>query len=450
LFSLLYSAQRLCPVSHPQEAQLSGRYHLWVSGCQMNDNDARTLADALDSAGMAPVQRFDDADVTVLYTCSVRQSAEDRVHGQLGHLKSLKGRRPDMVLCVTGCMAGGSTADLERRYPFVDLFVSPTDMGRLPELLLSAAEAVETCAPASARYQTAVPVSAGLTVIRGCDKYCTYCIVPYRRGQQVSRTAEEIVAEAEGLLRRGAREIVLLGQTVDSWGRDLDPPDRLSSLLRRVASLPGLARVRFLTSHPNDFTPDLIEAMAEVPQLCEELNLPIQAGDDEVLRRMARRYSTERYLNLIGEIRRAIPEIALSTDLIVGFPGETAEQFGRSLALLREVEFDIVHVAAYSPRPGTAAERKLHDDVPAEEKKRRLHEVEALQTAIASSKNGQMVGQAVEVLVEGRNKGKWSGRTRTNKLVFFEDPRDLTGKLVTVSVQGAGAWSLRGSLSAVL
>jgi tRNA-2-methylthio-N6-dimethylallyladenosine synthase len=217
-----------------------------------------------------------------------------------------------------------------------------------------------------------------------------------------------------------------------------------------VASLPGLARVRFLTSHPNDFTPDLIEAMAGIPQVCEELNLPIQAGDDEVLRRMARRYSTGQYLDLVGQIRRAIPDISLSTDLIVGFPGETDGQFERSLALLRDVEFDIVHVAAYSPRPGTAAERKMDDDVPSEEKKRRLHEVEALQTAVASRKNGQLVGQTVEVLVEGQSKGKWSGRTRTNRLVFFEDARDLAGKLVAVSVKSAGAWSLRGSVSAIL
>jgi tRNA-2-methylthio-N6-dimethylallyladenosine synthase len=429
---------------------LSGRYHLWVSGCQMNDNDARTLADALDAAGMTPVQRFNDADVTVLYTCSVRQSAEDRVHGQLGHLKSLKGRRPEMVLCVTGCMAGADTTELERRYPFVDLFVSPTEMARLPDKLLSAARAVETCAPAPGGYQGAVPVSAGVTVIRGCDKYCTYCIVPYRRGPQVSRTQEEIVEESGGLLGRGAREIVLLGQTVDSWGRDLSPPGRLSDLLGRVASLPGLARLRFLTSHPNDFTPDLIDAMASVPQVCEELNLPIQAGDDEVLRRMARRYTAAQYLDLVERIRRQIPEIALSTDLIVGFPGETTEQFESSMSLLRNVQFDIVHVAAYSPRPGTAAERKLADDVPPEEKKRRLHEVEALQTAVATRKNAQLVGQTVEVLVEGESKGKWSGRTRSNKLVFFEDTRDLAGSLVSVLVEGSGPWSLRGRVYAVL
>ncbi|MHB8993256.1 MAG: tRNA (N6-isopentenyl adenosine(37)-C2)-methylthiotransferase MiaB [Chloroflexota bacterium] len=425
---------------------MSGKYHLWVSGCQMNDSDARWLADTLDGAGMAPAGRFDDADVAILYTCSVRQSAEDRVHGQLGHLKSLKNRRPDMVLCVTGCMAGADTVDLQRRYPFVDLFVAPTEMEKLPELILSASELPEACAPAPADYGSRVPVSAGVTVIRGCDKYCSYCIVPFRRGPQKSRTAEEILAEAGGLLSRGAREIVLLGQTVDAWGRDLAPPSSLAALLRQLASLPGLARLRFLTSHPNDFTPELIEAMAATSQLCEELNLPIQAGDDELLRRMARRYTVRQYLDLVAEVRRAIPEIAMSTDVIVGFPGETREQFANTMALLREVEFDVVHVAAYSPRPGTAAARKLVDDVPAEEKKRRLHEVEALQTELATRKNSALVGREVEVLVERHEKGKWSGRTRSNKLVFFESDRALEGQLVTVAVEGAGPWSLRGRL----
>ena len=425
---------------------MSSRYHLWVSGCQMNESDARWLADVLDGAGMSVAERFDDADVAILYTCSVRQSAEDRVHGQLGHLKSLKAQRPNMVLCVTGCMAGSDPQELKHRYPFVDLFVGPTEMERLPDLLLSAEDGAETCAPAAAEYRRRVPVSVGVTVIRGCDKYCSYCIVPYRRGPQRSRSQEEIVAEAGSLLSRGAREIVLLGQTVDAWGRDLTPSSSLSSLLRGVAGLPGLQRLRFLTSHPNDFTPDLIQAMAEIPQLCEELNLPIQAGDDEVLRRMARRYTVKQYLDLVAEIRHAVPNIAMSTDVIVGFPGETAEQFDHTLELLRQVEFDVVHVAAYSPRQGTAAARKMDDDVPSAEKKRRLHLVEELQTAIATRKNSRLIGQEVDVLVEKRQKGKWSGRSRSNKLVFFESDRNLRGEMVTVAVESAGPWSLRGQL----
>ncbi len=429
------------------EVDLSVRYHLWVSGCQMNDSDARRLADALDSAGMEPAESFRDADAVVLYTCSVRQSAENRVHGQLGHLKSLKARRPDMVLCVTGCMAGGDREELRRRYPFVDLFVSPMEMESLADRILAATDRSAACAPTPTGYRREVPVSVGITAIRGCDKYCSYCIVPYRRGPQVSRTEDEIVAEARDLLSRGAREVVLLGQTVDSWGRDLEPPRRLSSLLRALATLPGLARLRFLTSHPNDFTSDLIEAMVEVPALCEELNLPLQAGDDEVLRKMARPYKVRRYLELVSEIRRALPDIAISTDIIVGFPGETREQFQRTLDVLREVEFDVVHVAAYSPRPGTAAARKMVDDVPAAEKKRRLHQVEQLQTEIAARKNDRLVGTTVEVLVENRFKGKWSGRTRSNKLVFFESDRDLRGELVQVTIEGSGPWSLRGLLS---
>lgn len=281
-------------------------------------------------------------------------------------------------------------------------------------------------------------------MIRGCDKYCSYCIVPYRRGRQHSRPAAEVLREAEGLLARGAREIVLLGQTVDAWGRDLESPDTLASLLEDVAALPGIERVRFLTSHPGDFTRDILEAMAQIPQLCEEVNLPIQSGDDKVLRRMARPYTVAQYLDLVDTIRAAIPNVALATDLIVGFPGETGIQFEHSMDVLRRVEFDTVHVAAYSPRPGTAAARKMEDDVPLEEKSRRLQQVEAFQTELSAGKNRRMLGQTVEVLVQGRTKGRWSGRTRTNKLVFFESEEEMAGKLAAVLVEQAGAWSLRG------
>ncbi|HEX2923730.1 MAG TPA: MiaB/RimO family radical SAM methylthiotransferase, partial [Chloroflexota bacterium] len=290
-----------------------------------------------------------------------------------------------------------------------------------------------------------VPVSVGVTVIRGCDKYCTYCIVPYRRGRQQSRQPDEIMDEARGLLSRGAREIVLLGQTVDAWGRDLRPEDSLAGLMEDLASLPGLSRLRFLTSHPNDFTDDLIEALASLPQLCEDLNLPVQAGDDELLRRMGRPYTVAQYLALVERIRSAVQGISMSTDLIVGFPGETESQFQNSMRLLRTVEFDTVHVAAYSPRPGTAAARKMVDDVSAEDKKRRLHEVEQLQTEIAARKNALLEGSTVEVLVERRTKGKWSGRTRSNRLVFFESDLKLR-EVVGVEVDGSGPWSLRGKL----
>ncbi len=425
---------------------MSNRYHLWVSGCQMNGSDARRLADVLDSAGMSAAENFEDAGVAILYTCSVRQSAEDRVHGQLGHLKSLKARHPDLMLCVTGCMAGVDQAELRERYPFVDLFVAPTEMESLPRLILGSTANRDACAPTSRSHGPRVPVSVGVTVIRGCDKFCSYCIVPYRRGQQRSRPEQEILEEVSSLLARGAKEIVLLGQTVDAWGRDLDPPRGLASLLREVAALPGLARLRFLTSHPNDFTPDLIEAIADVPRLCEELNLPIQAGDDEILRRMARRYTVSQYTDLVARIRATIPDIALSTDVIVGFPGETVEQFEHTLDVLRQVEFDVVHVAAYSPRPGTAAARKMVDDVPAPEKLRRLHQIEELQTALSTRKNNRLIGQEVELLVEGRQKGKWRGRTRSNKLLFLESDLNLRGELVTAVVEAAGPWSLRGRL----
>src|SRR5512133_1310335 len=221
----------------------------------MNDSDARWLADILDGAGMRATDRFDEADVTVMYTCSVRQSAENRVHGQLGHLKSIKARRPGMILCVTGCMAGANQGDLKKRYPWVDHFVAPTETDQLPERILASGALNDACVPTPDEYAVAVPVSAGLTVIRGCDKYCTYCIVPYRRGRQHSRSKDEILAEARSLISRGAKEIVLLGQTVDAWGRDFAPPVPFASLLEEVGALPVIARLRFLTSDPADFTP---------------------------------------------------------------------------------------------------------------------------------------------------------------------------------------------------
>jgi len=423
------------------------RYYLWVSGCQMNGSDARRLAELLDASGMTAADRFEDADVAVLYSCSVRQSAEDRVHGQLGHLKSIKARKPEMLLCVTGCMAGADQSELKQRYPFVDLFIAPTEMEQLPTRLLAAADGDAPCVPTSEGHSNRVTVSVGVTVIRGCDKYCSYCIVPYRRGRQQSRKAEEIVAEARGLLSRGAREIVLLGQTVDAWGRDLSPQSSLAALMRELATLPGLYRMRFLTSHPNDFTDDLIEALASIPQLCADVNLPVQAGDDQLLRHMGRPYTVGQYLELIDRIRSSVPQTTLATDVIVGFPGETEQQFQNTLALLRHVEFETVHVAAYSPRPGTAAARKMVDDVPAQDKKRRLQLIEEQQTEIAARKNALLKGSRVEVLVERRSKGKWTGRTRSNRLVFFESELKLRGELVEIEVEGSGAWSLRGRLA---
>jgi tRNA-2-methylthio-N6-dimethylallyladenosine synthase len=291
---------------------------------------------------------------------------------------------------------------------------------------------------------TAGPVKY-IPIIYGCDNFCSYCIVPFRRGREVSRPLPEIVCEVENWTRRGVREVTLLGQNVDSYGHDLpDRPD-LADLLSALHHIPGLWRIRFLTSHPKDISDKLIAAMSSLSKVCESINLPVQSGDDAILRAMGRGYTVDEYLKLVDKIRERVPGVSVTTDLIVGFPGEMEAQFHRSFALLQEIRFDLVHVAAYSPRPGTRAAR-MPDDVPSEEKKRRLALVEELQTAIATEINSRLSGHEVEVLVERRAKGKWTGRTRTDKIVFFQDEGDWAGRLVPVEITRTSPWSLQGEL----
>ena len=422
-------------------------YYIWTIGCQMNKADSERLGSALEQLGLRGVREAKDADVMVLNSCVVRQGAEDKVVGNLWGVNPLKKRNPDRVLALMGCMVGPQTAELERRFPDVDLFMRPQEFAPLLELVgerkgLDWEGCVGSLAPAQPEVTCYVPI------IHGCDLMCSFCIIPYRRGRQVSRPVEEIVQEAELLTRRGVREVTVLGQTVDAYGYDLpDKPD-LSLLLTRLNDIDGLERIRFLTSHPSYMDDRIIRAVAELPKVCEQINLPIQAGDDEVLRRMRRPYSRDDYRELVGRIRDTVPGVAISTDIIVGFPGETEAQYRRTVDLVAELRFDKVHCAAYSPRPGTIADRTLADDVPAEEKQRRMQELDALQEGIGREINGGLVGRTVETLVEGRKGGKWRGRTRTDKLVFFGDTEgaagDCRGQLVAVEVREAGAWSLVG------
>jgi tRNA-2-methylthio-N6-dimethylallyladenosine synthase len=287
---------------------------------------------------------------------------------------------------------------------------------------------------------------AFIPIIQGCDNFCSYCIVPYRRGREVSRPVEEIVCEVEELVKRGIKEVTLVGQNVDSYGHDLPGHPDLADLLNESSSINDLARMRFLTNHPKDISLKLIEAMVSLSKVCEHLELPVQSGDNDILKAMRREYTVERYRELVCTIRHKIPQISLNTDIIVGFPGETEEQFEHSLALVQEMRFDVVHVAAYSPRPGTIAWREYQDNIPAEVKKERLNKIEELQTAIASEINSQLQGQEVEVLVEGKKGGKWFGRTRSNKLVFFEDAGDWLGQLARIQIEKTSPWSLRGQV----
>jgi tRNA-2-methylthio-N6-dimethylallyladenosine synthase len=430
------------------------RYYLWTIGCQMNFADSRKAAEELAKLGYREANRPRDADLILLNTCVVRQSAEDKVIGRLTSLQGLKRRKPEIKLALMGCFVD-EIPELQQRYPWVDAFIKPSDV--LAVIDLAREQGIRPSIAQLSLPQDRAPVTVGVPISYGCDHLCTYCIVRLRRGAEISRPVDEIVSEVQGLAQRGVREITLLGQNVDSYGHDLAGVDRrtaggrwrpdLADLLEAVHQVNGLARIRFLTSHPADMTQRLIETAAQLPRVCEHVEVPVQSGDDTVLRRMGRGYTAAAYRDLVARIRTSMPGAGLATDVIVGFPGETETQYQATYRLLEELRFDMVHVAAYSPRPGTPAER-LVDDVLPEKKERRRSAVDQLQERIVGEINAQLLGQAVEVLVEGRHKGKWRGRTRTNKLVFFDvGDQDRTGQLVTVRITRTGPWSMQGQVN---
>jgi tRNA-2-methylthio-N6-dimethylallyladenosine synthase len=416
-------------------------FYIWTIGCQMNEGDSRRLAELLAARGYEPVSAPEAADIIVLNTCVVRRSAEERVLGRLASLKPLKRRNPRLLLAVMGCAVGQEpeTSPLPKQFPFVDLWLPPSRYELLLQLVppRAGAKAATSLAPLVSRY---------VTIMTGCSNFCAYCIVPLRRGPERSKPPEVIEQECRELVAAGAREVILLGQNVNSYGQDLPSRPTLAELLHRLHPIQGLWRIRFLTNHPKDMSEQLIRTVAELPKVCEHIELPVQSGSDEVLERMNRCYTRGQYLSLVQRLRAAIPALSLATDVIVGFPGETEAQFQETCSLLEEVRFDVVHVACYSPRPGTAA-AKLPDDIPPEEKERRREVIERLQERIAGEINARLLGKEVEVLVEEKTKGKWRGRTRTNKLVFFPHDGDLAGKLALVRVTWAGPWSLVGEFT---
>jgi tRNA-2-methylthio-N6-dimethylallyladenosine synthase len=408
------------------------KYHIWTIGCQMNKAESERLGSHLEKLGYEATTSANDAELVLLNSCVVRQSAEDRVLNKLANLKALKESRPKMILAVTGCLVNADTKSLEKRFPQVDYFFKPGDY---PQWLKRPLETPRPEKP---------DVAAYVPIIQGCDNFCTYCIVPYRRGREKSRTTPEIVSEVVELVGRGAKEVTLLGQNVDSYGHDLPDKPELADLLYELNDIEGLLRIRFLTNHPKDMSPKLIEAVASLDKVCEQLTLPVQSGSDAILEAMKRGYSVEHYRRLVKQIRAKIAEIALSTDILLGFPGETEKQFQETADLLSELNFDTVHIAAYSPRPGTFAASKLTDDAPPAEKKRRVEHIERLQEKIATAINARLRGKTVEVLVEGEKGGKWWGRTRSDKLVFFSDIQDCREKLIKIKVEKTSPWSLQG------
>jgi tRNA-2-methylthio-N6-dimethylallyladenosine synthase len=438
------------------------RYHIWTIGCQMNEADSRRLAAALEQLGYVPASQAEEADVIVLNTCVVRQQAEDKVYGRLSSLRPLKARRPDMVIGLMGCLVGHRDPEpLRERFPWVDVFAPPSDPGPLLDHLVERGMAEMGRALMTEDAARRIPgpfllprqaqgqqVTAYVPAVLGCSHACTYCIIPYRRGPERSRPPEEILAETRALVAQGVKEITLLGQIIDRYGYDMSPQSHripLVGLLEQLHEIEGLERIRFLTSHPSWMKDELLEAVARLPKVCEHLEVPVQAGDDEILARMRRGYTADEYRRLIERARAVIPDVSIATDIIVGFPGETEEQFQRTYDLLAELRLDKAHIARYSPRPQTLAARRYPDDVPPEEKERRRKALDELQARISGEINARFVGQNVEVLVEGKKKNRWWGRTRTDKLVFFEDSQDLLGQRVLVRITWAGPWSLVGS-----
>lgn len=433
-------------------------YHFWITGCQMNYADARRVATELEKLGYQAAPRAEDADVVVLETCTVRQQSEDKAYNKLHSLRPLKEKRPNMTIAVMGCVVGVHGNDvLEQRFPYVDVFMEPSSDGmplishlnqdadyELEQTQTRERHALldgEVILPAT---QRGLLVSAPVAVVYGCSHACTFCIIPQKRGRERSRSVGEIVAEVRSLVAQGVREVVLLGQIVDRYGYDVpDGPD-LADLLRVVNGVDGLERIRFLTSHPNYMTDRILGAVAELPKVMPQIEVPIQAGNNEVLEAMKRGYTREQYRALVHRIREFIPDAAIHCDIIVGFPGETADQFQETYDILAELRLDKLHLARYSPRPGTVSARRMADDVPDEEKRRRHQLLEELHKEVSTEKMRRYLGQTVEVLVEDKEKGRWRGRTPHNKLVFFDDERDLRGRLVNVRISHTGPWSMSG------
>ncbi len=434
------------------------KYHIWTTGCQMNVADSQRVASALEQLGYDPSEDIHTADVIVLNTCVVRQSAEDKAYGRLQSLKPLKKQNPELVINLMGCLVGvKDNPKLRKVFPHVDVFSPPSDPSPLIKYLLlkdsheiDRAEtewrhAIMNGELQLPRAQRGRTVTAFIPVVYGCSHACSYCVIPYRRGVEYSRPLAEVVVEVRSLANQGVREVTLLGQIVDRYGKDLDNRENLSSLLHAVHAVDGIERIRFLTSHPNWMTVELLDTVAELPKVCEHIEVPVQAGDDEVLRRMKRGYSVDDYRRLIERIRKRIPNVSIATDIIVGFPGETETQFQHTFDLLAELRMDVAHLARYSPRPDTVSARRMPDDVPDEEKMRRFRALETLQAEIATEINAGYQDRTVEVLIEENHRGRWKGRTRTNKLVFIDSEENLLGKLVPVCIEWTGPWSLIAS-----
>jgi tRNA-2-methylthio-N6-dimethylallyladenosine synthase len=431
------------------------KYHIWTIGCQMNVADSRQLASRLESLGLTEVAKAGEADVIVLNTCVVRQQPEDKARNRLNSLKPLKLSRGDnLVIALMGCMVGKKEAEtLPDEFPFVDFFLEPSKPDLLVDFLrakggdalLPVAEDLEDYRLPDGEENA---VCAFVPITLGCSHVCSYCVIPYRRGPDRSRAPEVILKEVRALAAQGVKEITLLGQIVDRYGMELEEWN-LAKLLRAVCQVDGLARVRFMTSHPAYMDEELITAVAEEPKLCPYFELPFQAGNNRVLQEMRRGYTREEYIRIVKSIREKVPDAGINTDIIVGYPTESEEEFMDTYRLLEELRLDVAHIAKYSPRPRTLSSQQ-EDDIPGEEKERRRVMLDQLVESILSEKNGRYPGRTVEVLVESfqEKTGRWRGRIPQGNLVFVEadGAMPLAGELVQVAITWAGPYSMIGTL----
>ncbi len=433
------------------------KYHITTYGCQMNVHDSEKLAGMLSEMGYSETAEQAKADLILFNTCCVRENAELRVYGNVGSLYPYKQQNPNLIIGVCGCMMQQSDVSsyIAKKFPFVDLIFGTHNLHHFPKLLLEAMNSSHTVIEVldeQGRIVEDVPIkrnlgiSAWTTIMYGCNNFCSYCIVPYVRGRERSRQPADIINEIKQLGQEGYKEITLLGQNVNSYGKDLHEPYYFPDLLRDINKIDGIERIKFMTSHPKDLSKDLIRAMAQSEKVCQHLHLPIQSGSNRILKMMNRRYTREDYLELVDRIREQIPDIAITTDIIVGFPGETQEDFEDTLDIMERVRFDSAYTFIYSKRTGTPA-AKMEKQIDERIKKERLQVLMDLQSRISKEINGSTLGKVVEVLAEGLSKNRsdmYTGRTRDNKLVNFSAPEDVTGRNVKVKITQPKTWTLEG------
>lgn len=440
-----------------------GGYTILTWGCQMNEDDSSQMAIMLEADGYVRAERIEDSQVILLNTCAVRAKPERKVYSKLGELRELKLENPDLVIGVCGCMAQKEAPEIRRRAPYVDLVVGTGQIDRIPKLVdlirRERGAIVATELPdRKNRHDKTLPMRAvggSITKLKsfvsisyGCDKFCTFCIVPITRGKERSRPADDIVLEVERLASLGTKQVTLLGQTVNSYGKFLDDPCSFANLLERLNAIEGIERIRYTSPYPKDFHDDVIQAIAELPKVCEQVHLPLQVGDDNLLKRMHRGYTLDQYREIVNKLRSQVPGLGLTTDLMLGFPGETEEEVDNTLRFVEETRYDSAFMFAYSPREGTKA--AIYDDqIPESVKLNRLQRLIDLQNEITLEINRSQVGEIYEVLVERRSPkdpNKWTGLSRQGKTINFPAGRDLTGRLVNVRTTRSHLWGFTGEL----